>query len=146
MREMKPHSGQKPRLAVWNATACVLTLGLGVFWIQAGGETPVGVWLLTLGALSVPGVFAAAAIQRRIDGDPRPLLDQPVFRFQSLIFAVAAVAFVAIGFWSRRVGGEAAFSEIAGFFFGGLLAGLAAMTGIAQWARRRAAKQAPTST
>jgi len=139
---MRSRFGQHWRLhPLWTGTSCLLVFGLGVFWILSGGETPVGVLLLIVASLLVPGAFAMAAIRRRLSGDPRPFLEQPVFRFQSLIYAIAAVAFVAVGFWSRRVGGEAVVSEIGGFFFGGFLTAGALLTGFAQAARRRASKQ-----
>lgn len=100
----------------------ILIFGIGVYWIAAGGETPTGVFFLLIAALCVLMGFADAAIRRRVRGDKRSLLEQPVFRYQGLIFAAASVPFVLVALWSRRVGGEAVMSEIGGFLLGGFLA------------------------
>src|SRR5207244_3152464 len=73
--------------------------GVGV-WMLAVDQDPAAAFFFLLAGLHVPFAFADTAQRRRIRGDRRPFLEQPIFRFQGLIMLVAGVAFLSLGLWS----------------------------------------------
>jgi drug/metabolite transporter (DMT)-like permease len=106
----------------------VLLLGVGVYWILAGGTAPTGVFLMLIGALACgPFALADRGIRQRLQGDSESLLEQPVFRYQGVLFGVSGVCFLVVALWSRRTGGEAVISEYLGFVLAGVFTLAAAL-------------------
>jgi hypothetical protein len=113
----------------------------------SSGEAPTGVFFLLLAVLHVPFGFASAALRRRwFGGDRRPYSEQPIFRFQDLIFAIAGAAFLLVALWSRSAGGDVIFSQVGAFFMAGVL-GVSAVFSVTlrhltrKYARRARAEQ-----
>jgi hypothetical protein len=119
--------------------------GLAV-WMFAIGDGPTAVFFLLIAALMIPGALANSAFRRRLHGDPRPFREQPVFRFQSLIFGVAAAAFLLVAVWARRTGSDPLFAQIGGLAIGGFLALMAVVYALLPFvervAKRLAAREA----
>lgn len=116
-------------------------LGLGV-WMLSIGATPTGVFFLLLAGLYVPFTFANAAHRRRLRGDRRPFSEQPIFRYESLIFGISGMAFLLIGLWSRRVGGDVIFSQVGAFLMAVGLGVVAVFSAVVQFLARKYARRA----
>jgi hypothetical protein len=89
-------------------------VALGVYLMTVGG-TVLGAFCFLIAVLTLPMGLANASIRRRIHGDPKPFVDQPVHRFFGVIAAAAGAGLLALGLWSRGAGGDAGFHLI--FFF-----------------------------
>jgi hypothetical protein len=81
--------------------------------------------------MHVSFAFADAALRRRwFRGERRPLSEQPIFRFQSLIFAIVGAAYLLVALWSRRVGGDVLFSQVGAFVLAGGFCLIAVLTAV----------------
>jgi hypothetical protein len=96
-------------------------VALGSWFLSAGADgTFLGAFCLLAAAMTIPMAVANASIRRRLEGDPKPFVAQPVFRFAWAIWGAAAAGFLGLAVWSHGAG-QAAGLQLIFFVMAGWL-------------------------